>query len=103
MVCEIIFRPAVKAEIEEAAKWYEDHRKELAQSSLEDLQAVLKAITSNPAIFQYVYSDVRKGSMKKFPYNIFYRHTDDKIIIYMVLHQKRNPKVWKKAVRKRDY
>ena len=64
MEYEIIFRPLVKMEIEEAAKWYEEHRKGLAQLFLEDISSVFEQIKSNPAIFQQVYRHVRRVHIK---------------------------------------
>ncbi len=42
-----------------------------------------------------LYHDVRKAVARRFPYCIYFRERDQRIIVLAVFHSARNPAIWK--------
>jgi plasmid stabilization system protein ParE len=42
-----------------------------------------------------VYRDVRKALVRRFPYAIFYRVRNARVVVLAVFHSKRDPNIWK--------
>ena len=96
MADEIVFRPAVEKEIEDIVSWYELHKKGLGILFLEMLDIVFQRIQSSPLQFPVMHKAIRKATVKDFPYNVYFRIYKNHMVILAVLHQKRNPKIWKR-------
>jgi plasmid stabilization system protein ParE len=67
----------------------------LGSDFLDEVEAVLAAITANPARYGYTDRDVREGLVKRFPYAVYYRVLPNRIRVLAVYHTARNPIGWK--------
>lgn len=93
---ELIFRPVVKDEVEDIVSYYEVRKGGLGLLFLEVLDLLVQRIQSNPLQFQVRHRSIRKASLQKFPYNVYFRIHKSRIVILAVLHQRRNPRIWKR-------
>ena len=57
---------------------------------------MLEAVAEKPLAFPAVHRDVRRALVKRFPYGVFFLLSHDRVIVLAVLHQARNPAVWKR-------
>ncbi|HLG38930.1 MAG TPA: type II toxin-antitoxin system RelE/ParE family toxin [Chitinophagaceae bacterium] len=58
-------------------------------------------ITANPDAWFNLTKRVRRYRLSDFPYLIlFFRESND-IIVFTVMHERRNPKLWKQRIRQR--
>ncbi|MHB8168101.1 MAG: type II toxin-antitoxin system RelE/ParE family toxin [Thermoleophilia bacterium] len=89
-----IFRPAAAADVEDAFLWYESQRSGLGDEYLDELDLVLRVIAEHPNRFPIIHRDTRRALLHRFPYAIFYRVLDKRIIIVACMHGKRNPAHW---------
>ena len=96
MPAELIFQPAVKQEVDEIISYYEVRKAGLGLLFIEVLDLLLERIQKHPLEFQVRHRSIRKASLKNFPYNVYFRIHRNQIIILAVLHQRRNPRIWKK-------
>ena len=96
MLAELVFRPVVKQELDEIVSYYEVRKAGLGLLLLDVLDLLLRRIQDNPLQFQVRHKSIRKASLKDFPYNVYFRVHKNQIVILAVLHQKRNPKIWKR-------
>src|SRR6266566_2453614 len=96
MAAELILRPAVKMEVDEIISYYEKQKKGLGLLFLGVLGEIVDRIQHYPLLFAVQHNKIRKASVKNFPYNVYFRIYKNQIIILAVLHQKRNPKIWKR-------
>jgi hypothetical protein len=96
MVHELIFHKEAIVDFENAAEWYETQKKDLGIRFLLSLDDVLNKIKSKPLLFATVHKNFRNAVMDVFPFSIYYCLKDDTIVIVGIVHQKRNPAVWKK-------
>ena len=78
MTRRFIVRPLAEVDLEDAARWYEDERAGLSVRFL---------------------SDVRRALRQTFPYAVYFRTSDEAVVVLAVLHLRRNPKVWRWRVR----
>ena len=92
------FRPAARAEFDEAIDWYESREAGLGDEFEDAIVAAVEKIRWNPNSRALVYKVVRKIAVDQFPYIVFYRVRGDVIRIVSVFHSKRDPKIWKARV-----
>lgn len=94
MSLRLDFHPAVRDEIDDAHDWYEQRRPGLGNDFLDELQRVIAEITANPARYGFADTDIREGSLTRFPYAVYYRALDDHIRVLAVYHTSRDPSGW---------
>jgi plasmid stabilization system protein ParE len=99
MVRPFIVRPLAEADIENAARWYDDERPGLAERFLSDVHRTFARIRERPLQFPSVSRDVRRALLHTFPYAVYFRAADEMIVVLAVLHLRRNPKVWRGRAR----
>jgi len=94
-----IVRPLAEADLENAARWYEEERPGLAGRFLDDVDRALERIRERPLQFPAVAGDVRRALLHTFPYAVYFRASDESVIVLAVLHLRSNPKVWRARAR----
>jgi len=99
MTRRFIVRPLAEADLEDAARWYEAERVGLAGRLLSDVDRTFSRIAERPLQFPLVAGDVRRALLHTFPYAVYFRPSDDAVVVLAVLHLRRNPKVWRGRVR----
>ena len=73
----ITLRSEAELEFDEAFDYYDLRRPGLGGAFISEVQRIFDRIAINPLIHQIVFADIRKGVVRRFPYNIFYRpHSD---------------------------
>jgi plasmid stabilization system protein ParE len=92
---QIVFRKQARLEFDEAGDWYEKERPGLGLEFLAEIHLLIQRIAATPELFPMLYRDVRKAVARRFPYCIYFRERDQKIIVLAVFHSARNPAVWK--------
>ena len=94
-----VVRPLAEADLEDAARWYEDERAGLAERFLKDLDETFARIRERPFQFPTVSGEVRRALLHTFPYAVYFRASNEILVVLAVLHLRRNPKVWRGRVR----
>lgn len=91
---QIVFRRQARLEFDEAGDWYEKERPGLGLEFLAEIHFLIQRIATTPEQFPMLYRDVRKAVARRFPYCIYFREREQKIIVLAVFHSARNPAVW---------
>ena len=52
-------------------------------------------LRDSPLQFPLVSMDVRRALLPTFPYAVYFRVTDDAIVVLAVLHLRRDPRSWR--------
>jgi plasmid stabilization system protein ParE len=94
MTLSVVFRRQARREFDEAGDWYEKERAGLGLEFLIEIERLLNRIAATPNQFPIVYRDMRKAVARRFPYCIYFRERDRRIIVLAVFHSARNPAVW---------
>lgn len=95
MSAQLVLRREALLDVGEAAVWYEDQRPGLGGRFTAELDDLLARISRSPLQFPEVEQGVRRALLQKFPYAVYFQREDDLIIVFSVLHQRRNPDLWK--------
>ncbi len=98
MVTRVDFSDEAKIDLLGINDWYEFQKHNLGQEFHNELSILISKISSNPLHYKIISKHYRKATTQRFPYNIFYKVDDDKIIVVAILHQKRHPSIWKKRL-----
>ena len=97
---KVEFRKEAQQDIFEAIAWYEKIRKGLGEELLIAIENEKNFIEENPYYHEDKYKGIRKAITKRFPYILYYRiESENRVLIYAVLHIKRNPKIWRSRIK----
>jgi plasmid stabilization system protein ParE len=83
-------RPDALADIRAAIAWYEEREAGLGAAFLEPTDVLFERIAEHPAHFPIVYKEFRRALMRRFPYAVYFLVEDEAIIVFAVLHQRRD-------------
>ena len=101
MARRFIVRPLAEADLEDAARWYQNERAGLEERFLSDVDQTFARIRERPLQFPTVAGDVRRALLQTFPFAVYFRASEHAVVVLAVLHLRRNPKVWRKRLRER--
>jgi plasmid stabilization system protein ParE len=90
----LVFRVEARNELDEAYSWYESQQLGLGDDFFELVEETLNRICQMPESYAVVYRDVRRSSVRRFPYTIYYRIVSSRVIITAVFHGSRDPTDW---------
>ena len=86
------FTPLAEAEIAEAFAWYSKPDIGMGTAFLDELERIERFIRFNPLLYPRVETDIRRASLRRFPYSLFYVIDDDQVLVLSCFHQQRDPK-----------
>ena len=93
---KVRLRSVAETDAAAAIRWYSEQKPDLASRFLEALSVTLRNIELNPKLYPAVDGEMRRVLFPKpFPYMVLYRIEGDRISVYAVLHQARDPARWK--------
>lgn len=96
---QIAFRRQARRELDEAGDWYEQERTGLGLEFFAEIERLLNRVTSNPEQFPILYRGTRKAVTRRFPYCVYFRERDQRVVVVAVFHSARNPSAWKSRVK----
>jgi toxin ParE1/3/4 len=91
----LTYHEEAEAEVVEAAKFYESRVRGLGKRFLSDFDAAISTILASPNRWTILEDDVRRFSMRRFPYAIYFRATEEEVRVLVVKHHKRHPDYWR--------
>tara|TARA_B110000090_G_scaffold208709_1_gene263152 strand:- start:1192 stop:1500 length:309 start_codon:yes stop_codon:yes gene_type:complete len=100
MSYKIKLLPIVHTDLRKAKKWYNKQREELGEEFKIEVNKEIDYIGENPEHYQRKYKELRQSLVTRFPYAIFYLVEEEqkRIIIFGVLHTRRNPEIARKRI-----
>jgi toxin ParE1/3/4 len=91
----IVIHADAQKEIDESFAYYERKRPGLGYDFVAEVEETTQRIQRWPKLSsKFNETDYRRCLVKRFPYLVFYRETDDDIRIIAVAHAKRKPGYW---------
>jgi plasmid stabilization system protein ParE len=85
----VIIRPAAEADLQEAWQWYESQRAGLGDELVREIDKAILTLTTNPEHRPFYYREFRRILTHRFPYKVFYRVEQARVVIFRILHAKR--------------
>lgn len=96
---QVVFRRQARLEFDDAGDWYEKERTGLGMEFLTEIHLLLQRIANTPEQFPMLHRDVRKAVARHFPYCIYFRERNQRIVVLAVFHSARNPVVWQQRTK----
>ena len=94
MTPPLSLRWKAKAEIQEAYNWYERQRPGLGREFLQAVRRTLAAVEQSPLLYPKIRKEVRRATVRKFPYSILYLAEPEETVVIACFHGRRNPRRW---------
>jgi plasmid stabilization system protein ParE len=92
------FHPDARADALEAYDWYAERNLDAAIEFQIELENAGRTIQEHPNRWATYLFNTRRYLLKRYPFVIVYRVTDDRIEILAVAHGRRKPGYWKKRM-----
>lgn len=94
MSLPVVLRDEAQVDFDAGFDFYEANRPGGGVRFAHRVRDVFQRIAANPEMHAIVRADVRKVTVPRYPYRIFYRADDSRVEILAVFHTSRDPKVW---------
>ena len=91
----VLFTRAARSDLEDALQWYEAHAPHMVPNFRASLAAVVVRIEANPRQFPVASNQTRRALLRRFPYLLIFRESDDAAYVVAVFHTSRDPRVWR--------
>lgn len=89
---------AAMNDVREIALYYERKQRGSGLRFAKLLELTCAAICEQPFLGRPMSARTRRWLMDVFPYIVFYRVKTLEVLIVRIVHEKRDPKVWKEAL-----
>jgi toxin ParE1/3/4 len=86
----LVIRPRAETDLREAQDWYESQRAGLGEEFIAEIDAALRALARDPERYTVYYRGFRRVFVRRFPYKLFYRVENDRVIVSRILHAGRD-------------
>lgn len=93
------FAPEASAELEDAARWYEQRHAGLGLAFLAAVDGAVGSLVRSPGAGTPIDGlpadlDVRRVPVSRFPYHLAYLITEQQIHVLAIAHDRRRPVYW---------
>ena len=93
------FHPNASEELEAAASYYEEKRPGLGALFVAEAKKSKNRIVELPAAAREVRGSIRRRSVHRFPYFLYYTIEEKEIFVIAVAHKRRRPEYWTKGLK----
>jgi plasmid stabilization system protein ParE len=94
----LVIRPEAGAEVDEAARWYEERSQGLGQAFLDTFLEVTANVKRSPHLYASVLGEAHRALLHKFPYSVIYEIDGDEVVVLACFHERRDPKEWQRRL-----
>lgn len=91
----VIYHRDAETELIQTAQFYEERVPTLGTQFLDAVDRAILLILEAPDRWRIIERDVRRYSMPRFPYAIYYRVLSDHLRILAFKHHRRHPDYWR--------
>ena len=85
----IINFPALR-DLQDVYDWYEEQQAGLGENFLSEFDTLVAYLVRFPYAYQISYRKLRKVSLDRFPYLVYYQIDDERIFILRIAHAHRS-------------
>lgn len=90
----MVWTSAAESEAADAAVWYAAQKPELAERFLSAAESAAHAVAQSPELYARVHGPLRRVLIRRFPYALIVRETDEELLVVACYHLHRDPRVW---------
>jgi plasmid stabilization system protein ParE len=96
----IYYHPEARIEADDAFDWYRERSRTAAERFQQQLEAAQDAIQATPNAWAEYMLGTRHYLLKRYPYVVVYRVTENRIEVIAVAHGRRKPGYWADRIRR---
>jgi toxin ParE1/3/4 len=86
----VIIQPKAEADLAKARAWYEGQREGLADEFKQRVEEAFERVGRMPELHAELYKGVRRSFIQQFPYAVFYRAEESRVVVIAVMHTPRD-------------
>ncbi|MDB5351130.1 MAG: parE2 [Planctomycetota bacterium] len=94
-MAELVFHPEAQAEYERSLAWYQNRSPREANRFEAEMERVLIATGSNPAMFPKYDGSQRFASPRRAPFSVVYQIQTERVYVVAVAHSRRAASDWR--------
>jgi toxin ParE1/3/4 len=94
MKLSVRLREEADRDLAAAAAWYEQQRAGLGHEFLDEALLAFQRIAEQPSKFPIVHRKTRRALMARFPFGMYFRTEQSRIVVLAVVHGSRHPRRW---------
>jgi len=88
---KLCYTSKARLDVECAFAWYEKQRRGLGSEFLTCIEATLNNVQAYPEMYENIYANFRRASIRRFPFSVFYSIEKEVIIIHAVFDNRQAP------------
>jgi len=92
----LVLRPDAQTDVTATGEYYDEAQQDLAGDFIEELDRLLARLAEFPRSARQVegYPSVRRATMRRLPFAVFYTLHGDVLQVLRVIHTSRSPRTW---------
>lgn len=90
----VAFRPEALAEVLEARAWYEQKAPGLGLEFARAIEASVESAARTPEAYPLIEGECGRVLLRRFPYSVLFRPSNEGLLVVAVFHHKREPGAW---------
>jgi len=94
MILKVVFLRAARAEFDAAALWYDLQQSGLGMQFVSEINRVIDLASEYPERFPIRHIETRCAQARRFPYSIYFRSEEARVVVLSVFHARRDPTIW---------
>lgn len=97
---KVVLTPEAEADVAQAVAWYRERSVRATEEFLLAVGVVFARIESQPTsqVVVDVETGARRALLRKFPHRVLYLIDGEKIVVFAVIHKRRDGPVWRERL-----
>lgn len=92
------FSDSSEDDLADIIAYYEAQKVGLGLAFESELETMLEYLSDAPLLYPITWKNIRRMNLERYPYAVYYFVEDSYVSIIAVLHQSRNPDLWKRRI-----
>jgi len=92
---EVVFLGGAKGDFDTAFDWYAERSPDAAIRFAAAILDAVQRISREPERFARIDAMHRHGRVKRFPFQVVFRHDENHIVVVAIAHHRRQPGSWR--------
>ena len=98
MIERVVIGRGAARDIAEARDWYDAQQPGIGKAFLDEIESALNRVSIGPDRYPIIVRDARRALIRRFPYAIYFRVRERTLRVLAVVHQHRDPRVWRRRI-----
>jgi plasmid stabilization system protein ParE len=98
MIERVVYTPEAERDVADAYDWYEAREPGLGEDFLRCVEACVFTIQRHPRLYPVAVDEFRRALVRRFPFEVFYEPTGNRVTIYSVFHCSQDSQKWRSRI-----